>query len=490
MDNSTPEVSAARLVVPRAVLAGAALSLSWSAAVRVLLLDALVAAGALGVAATAAVALAVGVWAGGPLAQREEPAVRERWAAAGLAMGAAGAFGTAWRLYGMEAGGVVARVLALLLLVALPTYILGLLLPVLLAWAEGIEEMLEEEEEGWGVLGALVVGALSGVALGTVAAGALLPLFGAGPLLLATSVLLLIPLLLPDPEVSREEDVLFQRDTPFSSLRVTEARPGNQQPERRLYLNGEEESAELVRTGVPTLAYIAAAETWLASSTPRGGRYLVLGGGAYTLPRRLAERDPDARITVVELDPEVTRVAYRFFGLRREHGIVSVHGDGRWFLESGEGSGAYDRVYVDVYTGGEALPYSLVTREAFAALRRQLREGGVAAMNLIGMVQGSEAPRLWSVVRTFRTVFPSVALYSHLGPDFPDRQNLLLAGSPDPAYAFAARAGRFDRWPEEQWPSDLATVVFRDLAVFSAHDARRAEEVEPNDSLPSSLEGR
>ena len=40
----------------------------------------------------------------------------------------------------------------------------------------------------------------------------------------------------------------------------------------------------------------------------------------------VAEGDPSARITVVELDPEVTRVAYRFFGLRPEHGIATVHG--------------------------------------------------------------------------------------------------------------------------------------------------------------------
>src|SRR3546814_16632537 len=53
---------------------------------------------------------------------------------------------------------------------------------------------------------------------------------------------------------------------------------------------------------------------------------------AYTLPRRVAERDPRAAITVVELDPEVTKAAYLYFGLRSEHGIRSVHGDARAFL--------------------------------------------------------------------------------------------------------------------------------------------------------------
>src|SRR3546814_6524650 len=76
---------------------------------------------------------------------------------------------------------------------------------------------------------------------------------------------------------------------------------------------------------------------------------------AYTLPRRVAERDPRAAITVVELDPEVTKAAYLYFGLRSEHGIRSVHGDARAFLSRTDDESEFDRIYVDVYGGQESL---------------------------------------------------------------------------------------------------------------------------------------
>lgn len=178
----------------------------------------------------------------------------------------------------------------------------------------------------------------------------------------------------------------------------------------------------------------------------------------------MAERDPRAAIVVVELDPEVTRVAYRFFGVRRDHGIGTVHGDARAYLEH-PGDREYDRIYLDVYGGREALPYPLVTQEAFAAIRRRLGPGGTAGLNLIGVTTGAESLRMWSVVHTAREIFPSVALYTHLGPDYPERQNALLALSPDPHHPFPPRAGLFQRWPQEEWPAAERATVFRDLAM-------------------------
>src|SRR5690606_29312817 len=103
----------------------------------------------------------------------------------------------------------------------------------------------------------------------------------------------------------------------------------------------------LVRSGAPTLAYIAAAESWLSAITPQGARFLFLGGGAYTLPRRVAERDRRAKIVVVELDPEVTRVAQHFFGLSPAHAIHTIQGDARAFLDQAP-AGGFDRIFLDV----------------------------------------------------------------------------------------------------------------------------------------------
>ena len=44
---------------------------------------------------------------------------------------------------------------------------------------------------------------------------------------------------------------------------------------------------------------------------------------------------------------------------------------------------------MDVYAGHESLPYSLVTRDAFAEIRALLNADGTVAMNVIGASQGN-----------------------------------------------------------------------------------------------------
>lgn len=467
MDDSSRESAVRRSLVLDAAAAGFALGAASLGGGSLVLYESsgLILATA-GLVATLVIALLVGMWVSAPSSELDDPPVRERWLVASLSLAGAGAFAAFLEVREGLAAGVAGRVGALLLLVTIPAYTIGMALPVLLAWAERREEAATGEVSGYWALGWLSGGLLAGISVGVVATGLfMMQGLGPGPLLLGTAVLLLAPMLLhaPVPPEAREEE-LFEADTPFHALRVTEVSyPGDRQPERRLYLNGEEESGELVRSGAPTLAYIAAAESWLAERTPRGARYLFLGGGAYTLPRRVAERDPRASITVVELDPDVTKVAYRYFGLRPEHRIVTVHGDARAFLARAEDDGDFDRVYIDVYGGQESLPFTLVTVEALELLRGRLRAGGIAAVNVIGTTHGPESTRLWSTVRTFAEVFPSLALYTHLGREYPERQNLLLAGATDPGQTFQDRAGLFDAWPRAEWPPVPGAVVYRDL---------------------------
>jgi len=468
MDDSTPDRTARWPLIGQSVLAGTALGVLAMVGGGVFLRDAEgLATASAGLVVTVIGALAVGLWAGAPAAEAPEPPLRARWFATGLFVGAAGIFATLWDVLPVVRQEVLAQSLALLLLVAAPIYTLGLLLPSLLSWAEQWAEVWAGDEEPgrWEPLGTVVVSLLAGTVLGVgLAALLLLPYLGAGPALLATGAALIVPTLLPEPTPPEtDEEVIYDAETPIGSIRVVEITyPGQRQPERRLYVNGEEESGELVRTGAPTLAYIAAAEKWFAETARRGDRYLFLGGGAYTLPRRVAEWDPKAQITVVELDPEVTRVAHRFFGMRRGYGIGSVHGDARAYLERAEAS-RFDQIFVDVYGGQESLPYSLVTRESFGLLARALRSGGMLTMNAIGVTEAEGALRFWSLVRTVASVFPSVAIYTHLGRAFPERQNVMIAASLDPAQAFPHRAGLFDRWPNDEWPDLPGVAVLRDL---------------------------
>jgi hypothetical protein len=466
-----------RPTLARAGLAGAALAVVAFASGSLILYEtagALTAIGAL--SATFTAALAAGLWAGAPGARRDTPPTL-RWIAAGGAVGFAGLFATVWTLYGGERFGIPGRAIALLFLVGVPVYTVGFLFPGLAAWAEG-EDDGDEGDPGdapsFGGTGAVALAALAGFAVGAALAGiVLLPAVRPGLLLLATGAVLTFPFLFPREGRggATEERLLHAEESPFGTVRVTETTyPGQRQPELRLYVNEEIESGELARSGAPTFAYIAAAERWLDEVTPRGAAFLFLGGGAYTLPRRVAEKDPSARITVVELDPAVTRAAYRFFGMQPEHGIRSLHGDARRVAETLP-SGAWDRIFVDVYDGSEAVPYHLLTVEALTMLRGLLAEGGMLLVNVIGVADGEGATRLWSTVRTAAEVFPAAGLYVHLGRDFPERQNFLLALSASPGPRLPGRAGTFEPWPAEEWPAPEGVGIYRDLQPPDAENA-------------------
>lgn len=459
----------------RPVLLGAALAVIAFTGGTLMLYEArgaMPAAG--GLLATFAAALAAGLWAGAPVDDPERPPAG-RWVLACIAIAVAGVIATAWRMLEGERMGGPARALGLLFIIGIPVYTAGYLLPGLFAW----ESSSGEEEDGEVDPGAsptsFVVALLGGLAAGAALAGlVLLPRIAPGTLLLGTAAVLAFPLAYPRRArgPGTERTVLMNEQTPFGTLEVVEiVYPGKRQPERRLYQNGEIESGELVRTGAPTFAYIAAAERLFGEMEGPALAWLFLGGGAYTLPRRIAERDPHARITVVELDPEVTRAAYRWFGLRPEHGVHTIHGDAR-MVADGLPDATFDRVFVDVYDGTETTPYPLVTLEAMRGLARLLRPGGVVAMNVIGVAKGDGDRRFWSTVRTAREAFGSVRLYYHLGRDFPDRQNFLVVASPDADVRLPAAAGTFEHWAEADWPRLAGTVVFRDR--FADPQERRA----------------
>lgn len=417
--------------------------------------------------ATSVVGFCVGLWAGGSDTDRNPLPLRDRWLAAAALVAVAGAFGTFSTLYRPLLPDAPWPVVGLILAVAIPAYALGLIPPLLLVWTDRLVPEDAGELSPANIPGTLTIALLSGGALGVVIAGAVvLPAWNPSTLLMVAALSLLIPLAVPAPGTSiSTESLIFEAVTPIGTWRVTDvAFPGERQPERRLYLNDEEESGQLVRSGAPTLAYIAAAEQWLAFSTPPGAEYLFLGGGAYTLPRRIAERDGNARIVVVEIDPEAQRIAHRYFGLAPHHRIQSIFGDARAFVESVE-SDRFDRVYVDVYAGLELMPFSLLTREAAQLIRRALRPDGMVGINLIGTTVGDVNRQIWSIVRTYAEVFPEIALYTHLGRDYPDRQNLLLVAAEHSRRTLPPVAGTFDIWPRDEWPTVEGVIVFRDLTI-------------------------
>lgn len=130
-------------------------------------------------------------------------------------------------------------------------------------------------------------------------------------------------------------------------------------------------------------------------------RLLFIGGGGYTLPRLVVTEHPHAQVDVVEIDPEVTRVARQWFSVPRTPRIRSVNQDARWFaLRSSDEP--YDAIIIDAFND-LSVPFHLTTREATVNFARLLRRDGTLLANVIDDYERGRFLR--SYVRTLQSVF-------------------------------------------------------------------------------------
>ena len=130
-------------------------------------------------------------------------------------------------------------------------------------------------------------------------------------------------------------------------------------------------------------------------------RLLFIGGGGYTLPRLVDARHPSAQVDVVEIDPAVTRVARRFFGVPRDAAIRTINEDARWFAMRRDHE-PYDVIFIDAFND-LSVPYHLTTRELTARLKQLMTYDGALVVNLID--DYNKGRFLASYVRTLQSVF-------------------------------------------------------------------------------------
>ena len=105
----------------------------------------------------------------------------------------------------------------------------------------------------------------------------------------------------------------------------------------------------------------------------------ILGNAAGTTARALGVYYPGARVDGVELDPAVSRVGRRWFGLEDNPRLTVHDADARPFLRRTDKR--YDLIVVDAYHQ-PYVPFYLATREFFRLARERLAPGGILALNV------------------------------------------------------------------------------------------------------------
>jgi spermidine synthase len=115
---------------------------------------------------------------------------------------------------------------------------------------------------------------------------------------------------------------------------------------------------------------------------PTPQRILIIGLGGGTLPGALRTMVPTAQIDVAEIDPAVTRVAYKYFGFTPGKLTAVYEQDGRVFVKRRlREKATYDLIMLDAFTD-QYIPEHLLTQEFLQEVKGILNpNGGVLAAN-------------------------------------------------------------------------------------------------------------
>jgi spermidine synthase len=147
-------------------------------------------------------------------------------------------------------------------------------------------------------------------------------------------------------------------------------------------------------------------------------RVAVLGNAGGTVARAFGRFYPRTEIDGVELDPTVSDVGFRFFGMADNPRLHVHDADARPFLRST--SGRYDLIYVDAYRP-PYVPFYLATQEFFRLVRSRLEPGGMVALNVATVPDDHRLAE--GIEATLKSVFPSVSVWQAL------RFNRIVIGS-------------------------------------------------------------
>jgi spermidine synthase len=196
---------------------------------------------------------------------------------------------------------------------------------------------------------------------------------------------------------------LFRGNSHFGQLEVLDRSDGN----CRFYLNDSLTQNTYDPVRKLSVSHFTYALSGLARAyTTNINDVLCIGLGVGIVPMEFAHHG--ARVDVVEINPAVVPLAVRFFDLETSKLNLTID-DGRHFLNRCRKQ--YDVVVLDAFLG-DSSPSHLMTREAFASIRRVLRPGGTLVINSFGNLEDGNDFFAASLNRTLRAVFPGVRIHT------------------------------------------------------------------------------
>ncbi|HYC83182.1 MAG TPA: fused MFS/spermidine synthase [Candidatus Paceibacterota bacterium] len=397
-------------------------------------------------------ALSLGYFFGGRLADRKPKVSYFYWliAVSGLAVVASGLLAEILLpLFGYMLPLSVGPLLASIFLFLVPSALLGTLSP----FAVVLQQSFRPEVGVGKVSGTIFFWSTLGSISGSLLAGfALIPYFGVRSVIFLVGVVLILLGLCglvvyrsPWPTVGRivgiavllvlvwfrfdslltRQNYVYRQDGVYERLTVVDG-TYKSRPTRFFYQDLSSSGAMHLDTGTTAYNYSHFYEAYKAFS-PQADRALVLGGGAYLIPKAiLAEFPASSTVDVVEIEPTLYDLAQKYFGLETDSRLHNHVTDGRRFLA--DSPGGYDLIFSDVYHSLYSVPSHFTTQEFYRLAESRLAPEGVFMANIIGDMSDDSLSLALSSMRTFRTVFPNSYFFAVESPEQEDAQNIIFVG--------------------------------------------------------------
>lgn len=195
---------------------------------------------------------------------------------------------------------------------------------------------------------------------------------------------------------------VFRGNSNFGLLQVIQAREGG----RRYLLNDYlMQGAYDQETQQSTLMFSYMLHDLATAYTASVSNVLVIGLGVGLVPMQFVREG--AKVDAVEINPAMVPLARQYFDFQPDQMNLTL-GDGRQFVNAT--TNRYDAILVDAFLGDSA-PAHLMTREAFAAMRRLLRPDGVLVVDCWGNFTSGKDFLTASLQKTLAAVFPNVRIH-------------------------------------------------------------------------------
>jgi spermidine synthase len=204
---------------------------------------------------------------------------------------------------------------------------------------------------------------------------------------------------------------VFSSDSFYGNLKVVDY-SYEEKHTRELMIDGQIQGGIDMKNRLSVYAYSYFLEALPTSINPEGKDCLVIGLGAGVVPLWYESRG--IKTDVVDIDPDVVRIAREFFDFSLRGDVVVS--DARYYLNTS--TKKYDYIIMDV-SNGDTTPGHILSLEALQLVRARMTERGIFAINFIGSLK-KENFMTASIIRTLESAFATVNIYPNFSSEAGD----------------------------------------------------------------------